>query len=317
MPLTYSTTHTVFLSGTYTAGAAPTGLAITSTLPSAIPGPASVSDANTDNVFTLDETVTEDQVSTIFFTGTGGDDGEYVGYVEVNGTAYPMFYDAFNFYKVLFDDGTDASAFIAGGTVNLVRANFPPCFAAGTQITTPFGHKNVEDLEAGDLVQTADGRTVEVKWLGYKDIFPTRATPDMQPVRIRANALGHNVPNVDLVITADHALNVEGLLINAGALVNGDTIDFIPLEECEFRIRVYHVETEAHETLLANNTPAESFVDVADRTNFENYQDYVDMYGAERIIPQMDMPRISSQRMVPLSLRARLNICPDRTVKTA
>jgi len=70
----------------------------------------------------------------------------------------------------------------------------------------------------------------------------------------------------------------------------------------------YHIETEAHDVILAEGALAETFIDYADRKAFDNYQDYVDLYGAERIIPEMARPRISSRRLVPDAIKARLGI---------
>ena len=46
----------------------------------------------------------------------------------------------------------------------------------------------------------------------------------LHPVRVSAGALGNGLPHTELVLTADHALIIDGLAINTGALVNGTTI---------------------------------------------------------------------------------------------
>ena len=81
----------------------------------------------------------------------------------------------------------------------------------------------------------------------------------MQPVRICAGALGDGLPNADLTVTADHGMVLDGLVINASALVNGATIDWVPLAELSTRVTYYHVETTGHEVILANGAPSESF----------------------------------------------------------
>jgi len=97
-------------------------------------------------------------------------------------------------------------------------------------------------------------------------------------------------------------------VVNAGALVNGSTIDWVPLADLPDKVTYFHVETEDHDVILANGALAETFVDVMGRMAFDNYQEYVDLYGTERIIPEMDRPRISSQRMLPDAITARLGI---------
>lgn len=102
---------------------------------------------------------------------------------------------------------------------------------------------------------------------------------------------------------------IDGLVINASALVNGSTIDFVPLSELEDRFSVYHIETEAHDVILANGAPSETFIDYAGRQAFDNYDEYLALYGADRLIPEMATPRISSARHVPEPIKDRLGIC--------
>ena len=151
--------------------------------------------------------------------------------------------------------------------------------------------------------ETADGRAVPVKWIGRQTIVSLFAGDPARPVRVTAGALGNGLPHTDLVLTADHALILEGFAINAGALVNGTTVTLDPAPD---RATYYHVETEEHDVILANGVPAESFVDYVGRTAFDNYAEYVDLYGQERGIGEMPLARISSARLVPRALRARL-----------
>ena len=169
------------------------------------------------------------------------------------------------------------------------------CFLKGTMIATPDGERAVQDLAAGDLVMTADGRAVPVVWLGEQLVKKRigMVPEGLEPVCIKAGALGNHS---DLYVTADHGMIVGGYLVNAGALVNGDSIAWAPYGAA---YTVYHVETEAHEVLLANGARAESFVDVVDRRAFDNAGD-----GVARIIREMDVPRISTARLLPIQLRA-------------
>ncbi len=118
-------------------------------------------------------------------------------------------------------------------------------------------------------------------------------------VRFEAGALGHGLPKRDLVVTADHALLVGDTLVNAGMLVNDGTIRFEPVGTLPKRVTVYHVETEDHAVIFAEGAPAETFVDARQRAQFDNYDEYLDLYGADRIIPAMDTPRASAARLAP------------------
>lgn len=182
------------------------------------------------------------------------------------------------------------------------------CFLAGTGIATPAGEVRVETLEIGDAVCTADGRAVPVKWVGAQRVANSSLTEAAaSPVVVTANALGKGAPHKDLYLTADHGLILDGLVINAGALVNNATIRYVPMAELPPIFTYYHVETEDHDIILANGVPAETFIDYAGRQKFQNYQQYLDLYGAEALIPQMERPRISSARMLPSSVTSRLS----------
>ncbi len=182
------------------------------------------------------------------------------------------------------------------------------CFAKGTLIATPLGNRRVESISTGDLVLTDTSVAVPVKWLGVQTVSKLLCGPNMQPVRICAGALGNGLPRNDLTVTADHGMVIDGLVINASALINGADIDWVPLDELPDQVTYYHVETENHDVILANGAPAETFVDAVTRAKFDNYQEYLDLYGAERIIPEMERPRISSQRLLPQAIRERLDI---------
>ncbi|WP_323765506.1 Hint domain-containing protein [Marinovum sp.] len=185
------------------------------------------------------------------------------------------------------------------------------CFAADTQIATPDGERAVQDLAIGEAIVTASGKAVAVKWIGRQTLGRLFGGPGRQPVRIRADALGKGLPHSDLTVTADHGIIVDGFVINAAALVNGGSIDWVPLTELPERATYYHIETENHDVILANGVAAETFVDYAARTAFDNYKEYLDLYGAERIVAEMDRPRISSSRLVPNAIKVRLGIKTD------
>ncbi|GAW37209.1 hypothetical protein RA2_04285 [Roseovarius sp. A-2] len=178
------------------------------------------------------------------------------------------------------------------------------CFLSGTAIATETGARAVETLKPGDLLRTADGRLEAVVWLGEMEIDTRLMHPaKVNPICITAGALGNGLPERDLHLSADHAVEIDGVLYNAGALVNGATIYRVakmPMDGFTY----YHIETQGHELLLAEGVAAESFIDYVGRDSFENGDE-----AEVRAIPEMDLPRVSSARLVPDHIRACL--APD------
>lgn len=201
-----------------------------------------------------------------------------------------------------------AISFFSDGVTSQTLGTTPACFAEGTLIAAPEGEIAVEALRIGDPLLTADGRVIPVKWIGRQTVS-TRFGPAerLMPVRLRAGALGPGIPARDLVLTADHALLLDGLLVNAGALVNGSSVDWVPLSELGNTYTVYHIETENHDLILAAGAAAETFIDYAGRQAFGNYGEYLARYGAERMIPEQTLPRVSSARLVPQAFKDRLS----------
>ena len=93
------------------------------------------------------------------------------------------------------------------------------CFMEGTRVLAPEGEIAVQDLRNGNLVTTTDGHSVPVRWIGRQTVASLFADELRLPIRVKAGAFGDNVPCRDLVLSPDHALFVDGLLANAGALL--------------------------------------------------------------------------------------------------
>ena len=72
----------------------------------------------------------------------------------------------------------------------------------------------------------ADGGTLPVIWLGWRDVDCARhPEPEkVWPVRVQAGAFGENQPARALLISPDHAVCVDGVLVPIRNLVNGATI---------------------------------------------------------------------------------------------
>ena len=176
------------------------------------------------------------------------------------------------------------------------------CFMPGTMIRTPDGEIAVETITRGDSVVTSDGQVERVIWVGRQTISMLFADPlRVLPVRIRAGALAENVPSRDFLVSPDHAILVGGVLIQAGALVNGTSVARETNVPQTFTY--YHVELENHSLILADNTPAETFIDNVDRLAFDNWQEHEELYPQGKAIVEMPYARAKAHRQVPRVVR--------------
>lgn len=212
----------------------------------------------------------------------------------------------------LTDDGTtlegilDGDPDLTGKAFTAMRTPNPPnavayCFAADTMIATPMGERRVDELQIGESVSVFGGGDTPVRWIGRQTV-DLRLDPleRLLPVKVRAGAFGEGAPNRDLVLTRDHALLICGVLANAGALINGTSI--VPLgRETGPVITYYHIDTARHHLILANGTPAETLIDdVSARESFDNYDEYVKLFGANpRQVRELPYPRAMSRRQLP------------------
>ncbi|HTI00055.1 MAG TPA: Hint domain-containing protein [Acidisoma sp.] len=145
---------------------------------------------------------------------------------------------------------------------------YVPCFAEGTRIETARGAVAVESLAPGDEALTQDGRSLSVTWIGHRRVDLARhPVPEaVQPVRISPHAFGQNMPARPVLLSPDHAVYAEGVLIPVKHLVNGSSVRQIALSEVTY----FHVELTEHAVILADGLPAESYLSGADRTGFAN-----------------------------------------------
>ena len=183
------------------------------------------------------------------------------------------------------------------------------CFLTGTRVLTEKGEIVVEELKIGDQVQTAEGVLKPIKWIGRATCQPNQVKNPLRahPILIKAGALGNNTPHRDLYVSPDHALLVEGLLINAGALVNN--ISILKTEPKE-AFTYYHIELENHVLLVAEGTLAESYLpQKEDRMSYDNGAEYEQLYpyGSRIILWPLDYPRVSSKVTVPRYITKHLN----------
>jgi Hint domain len=157
------------------------------------------------------------------------------------------------FQKVTSADGTAITAI---------------CFLAGTMIATPRGDVPVEALAVGYIVRTWSGAERPITWIGRGTVMVPRGRRSAShPVTVRAGALSDGVPSRDLHVTKGHSLYLDDVLIPVEFLVNHRSIVW---NDAANEVTIYHIELDAHDILVANGAPAESYRDDGNRWLFQN-----------------------------------------------
>lgn len=160
------------------------------------------------------------------------------------------------------------------------------CFLEGMQISTPEGERPVETIRAGDMVHVfVEGeKTVRrVRWAGMAIAHVNTDRPeDMAgyPVHILKDAFEENVPSADLVVTPEHCLYFDGTFVPARMLVNGLSIYY---DRTQVEYKYYHIETEDHSVIKANNTLTESYLDTGNRHVFRQHGRFCAIGGQSKI----------------------------------
>jgi hypothetical protein len=144
----------------------------------------------------------------------------------------------------------------------------PACFAAGTRIRTWADEVPVEQLAVGDVVRARFAGTASVVWIGRRQVdCRNHVKPvDVWPVRVAAHAFGPRMPHRDLVLSPDHAVFVDDVLIPVRHLINGETVVQEPVDAVTY----YHIELGEHDVLMADGMPVESYLEDGARGLFDN-----------------------------------------------
>ncbi len=191
-------------------------------------------------------------------SGAGVSGGAATSYAGYAGTSY---------VNAIATGGSEATATQTGnGAVTITEQ---ACFAAGTRIETDRGPVAVELLREGDYVRLArEEAFVPVAWMGHRTVdCACHPRPDaIMPVRVRAHAFGPGLPARDLILSPDHAVFVDDVLIPVRHLMNGATI----LRERRPSVTYWHIELDRHDVLLAEGLPCESYLDTGNRAAFAN-----------------------------------------------
>lgn len=174
-------------------------------------------------------------------------------------------HDGINYSALMYNGGGGTTL---SNTGTMTSSNVA-CYAAGTRILTPAGQVAIECLAPGDQVICARSGAVQtVTWTGRRHIDLARhANPrQVAPIRILAGAFADGLPERDLLLSPDHALYLEGHLIEAKTLVNGITII---QEPAIGTVTYHHIELAQHGIVLAEGVAAETYLESGNRAMFE------------------------------------------------
>lgn len=149
---------------------------------------------------------------------------------------------------------------MAVGAALLNSENTAVCFVAGTRLATAKGHRPIEKLRVGDLVETADQGLQAIRWIGQMTV---NGMGDLAPILIEAGTLGNRR---DIMVSPLHRMLLSGwqvelmfgedeVLAAAKMLVNGGTIRPVPMAQISY----FHVMFDSHQIVYAEGAGTESF----------------------------------------------------------
>lgn len=90
------------------------------------------------------------------------------------------------------------------------------CFTAGTLIRTIDGLVPAEDITQGMLVWTKDDGYQPIRWIGTRRMTRSELAEhaNVRPIRIKAGALGDNLPERDLLVSPQHRILVNSKIVH-------------------------------------------------------------------------------------------------------
>ncbi|MCT4333172.1 Hint domain-containing protein [Paracoccus sp. YLB-12] len=176
-------------------------------------------------------------------------------------------------------DGTESVVFDFSGAMdstptsndvgsNLNNFGTVPCFVSGTLIRTENGEVPVENLRPGDRIVTRDYGLQPIVWIGSAHISSAQlqSAPHLMPIRIRAGALGDDLPVSDLLVSPQHRIAISDriadrmfgeseVLVAAKHLSAFDGVEIA--EEVE-SVTYWHILFNEHQIVISNGADTES-----------------------------------------------------------
>ena len=147
--------------------------------------------------------------------------------------------------------------------------DFVTCFARGTQIQTSLGTALVENLNVGDLVQTAQCELQPVRLILKTAVSARQITQNakLRPVKILAGALGQGIPSRDLWVSRQHRMLASSPLVRrifhcAVVFIPAIKLTALPgifVDDQLTNVEYFHIVLDEHHVIFAEGAPTESF----------------------------------------------------------
>lgn len=145
-----------------------------------------------------------------------------------------------------------------------------PCLCAGSMVATNKGQIAVEDLQAGDQIQTLDGEFATLRKIYSRHVctYDMRKNPKLRPIKITAGSLGQELPKRDLWMSRQHRMLASSRITRRmtsdhHALISAVHLTILPgiFVDCDItEVTYYHLLFDAHEVILAEGAPTESLL---------------------------------------------------------
>lgn len=140
-------------------------------------------------------------------------------------------------------------------------------FAQGTLIRTPAGEVAIEDLQPGDMINTAAGDAEQLIWIGSSRFVPADAGRRTPLIRIMTDSFGEDRPSSFLTVgpgarllnTPEHlraAADGKQMFTSAKEFVDGvNVIEVVPPTP----VRLFHICLSRHAAIFAGGIEVETF----------------------------------------------------------
>lgn len=159
----------------------------------------------------------------------------------------------------------------------------PNCYLRGTRILTPRGERQIEQLQRGDFVTTLEGQSAHIQWIARRrylvQTIGQEFRAEISPVRIARDALESGIPHNDLLLSQDHRVYFDGLLVRAADLLNGGSIA-VESRDQPSEHEYFHILLSEHSVIFAEGAPCETLLPNAQTIKiFDNYPEYEKLFG--------------------------------------